>query len=140
MQPDSRESALDERQARAVVLLTQGRTGIETAREVGVDPTTLRRWRRQPEFVAAVSEAQGEAIEAAQVRLGGLLDGALSAIESVLADPNAPPAAKLRAAELVLARTYDAAQKTAEPSSADPADVALAMRFVRWTEQQGGAA
>lgn len=139
MQPDSRESALDERQARAVVLLTQGRTGIETAREVGVDPTTLRRWRRSPSFVAAVSEAQGEAIEAAQVRLGGLLDGALSAIESVLADPAAPHAARLRAAELVLNRVLDAAAKTAEQVPADPADVARALEFIRWSDQQGAA-
>lgn len=138
---DRNYSRLDERQMRAVALLTSGRRVVDVAREIGVDQTTVRRWRREDaDFMLAMQTAAGEVVEAAQARLGGLLDDALTAIESVLRDETAPPAARLRAAEVVLARTFDAAPKTTDVAAdADPALTARALEWLRTANEQKGA-
>jgi hypothetical protein len=53
-------SELNPKQLRAVSGIAKGLTPVEIAKVIGVSSRTIERWQRLPEFVAALSEVQGE--------------------------------------------------------------------------------
>ena len=73
---------IDERQAQAIDLLVDGKSYADVARAVGVDDSTLRRWRRQPNFMAAMGQSmltnglanQSERIRIATTALNSMID------------------------------------------------------------------
>ena len=54
---------------RAIQLLLSGTSVTQTAKEVGVDDRTLRRWRVNPHFQAEFNRQRSQMYESAQLRL-----------------------------------------------------------------------
>jgi len=79
-------SRLTPAQQRAVLLLAAGRRVCEVAEAVGVDRTTLWRWREIPAFQAAEGRARAEAWDAGINRLRELLLDAVEVLARRLAD------------------------------------------------------
>jgi hypothetical protein len=76
---------LDARQLRAVDLVAIGKTDTEVAEEVGVDRTSVWRWRTQsPWFQAAVSQRREATWSASCDKLRALVPQALEALEAEL--------------------------------------------------------
>jgi hypothetical protein len=71
----------------------------EAARTIGVEPKTLRRWMRVPEFQAAYLQARREAVTQALARMQQGSGAAASVMFKLMVDASAPPAVRLRAAE-----------------------------------------
>lgn len=91
---------LSSRQRKAIAALLSTRNVTEAAQASQVGERTLYRWLTLPDFRSAVTEAEGEAIDAAARRLIGLQDSAINTIQDVLAKASA--AVKLRAAQTIL--------------------------------------
>ncbi len=88
--------------AAQMVYLTGARE-VEVAEALGIKPTTLRDWKRRPEWgraVAALKEAQDRL---AADRLALMTEKAVSALEQSLASAN--PTVRLKAAIWVLERS-----------------------------------
>ncbi len=74
------------------------------ARAVGIDPNTLLRWTKEPEFEAALREARRTAFSQSIARLQDASGAAVTTVLKIMLDQNAPARARLRAAEIVLER------------------------------------
>ncbi len=86
-----------------VALLSHG--SLEAAaRAVGIDPNTLLRWSKDPEFEAACWEARRTAYSQSIARLQEASGAAVTTVLKIMLDQNAPARARLRAAEIVLER------------------------------------
>ncbi|MEM6301292.1 MAG: hypothetical protein AAF749_06090 [Pseudomonadota bacterium] len=59
------DSVLTEKQVRAITLLTAGQHGASVAKQLGVTPQTLSRWRRKPSFAASLNEHKQVVVQAA---------------------------------------------------------------------------
>lgn len=95
---------LDERQRHAAELLGQGRTRAETATTLEVDPATVSRWKRIPEFIDLVRAVRHDLLdENPDVRR--VLNEGLSATTKT-GEPNWH--ARLQAAKLLLTTPADA--------------------------------
>ena len=81
-------------------LLTQ-RNIDEAARTIGVSANTLLRWMKEPEFEVAYREARRVAFSQATARLQQAASAAATTFLKLMVDPSAPPAVRLRAADLV---------------------------------------
>lgn len=92
---------LTEKQVKASVLLAAGRTGRETAKEVGVTPETISVWRRGPEFEAEINRLKLEALHAARDRMRNLAAEAVSEVEDLIKNAKTD-AVRLKAAQAVL--------------------------------------
>jgi hypothetical protein len=80
----------------------------EAARVVGVGPQTLSRWMKVPEFDTAYRAAQRAVLGRAIARLQQASGAAVTALLKVMFDADAPKAARLAAAEVVLRHAKDA--------------------------------
>lgn len=58
IQPEKKE--ITGEQQLAALCLARGATIVKTAKEVGVAPITIERWKRLPHFMAAVHQAEDE--------------------------------------------------------------------------------
>lgn len=97
----SEEKTLTGPQLRAIdALLTSGNIG-EAAIAAGVNRRTLDRWRREDAFVAALREAEADAVAGLSRNLAGLGDGAAAALRDAL-DSGEKMSTRLRAAEIVI--------------------------------------
>jgi transposase-like protein len=83
-----------------VALLTQ-RNVEEAARSIGIDPKTLLRWMKDPEFDAAYRAARRLAFGQSVARLQQATSAAATTLLKVMVDPATPPAVKIRAADIV---------------------------------------
>lgn len=94
---------LQPKQREALDALLSGATMTEAAATAGVHRATLHNWCRENTlFRAALRDAQSQK---AQIVLDGFRDAAtkaLETIESIMADPEAPAAVRLRAATLII--------------------------------------
>lgn len=84
----------------AALCLAQGRTQVDTAREVGVDVSTIRRWTGMPSFRAAINQEREHVLGGARDRFRAMLDTALDSVEGLLQSPD--EGIRLKAATLVL--------------------------------------
>ena len=82
-------------------LLTQ-RNIEEAARVAGIGVQTLYRWLKLPEFQAEYREARRTAVAQAHARLQQVSGSAVMTLVKVMADPNTPPATRVRAADCIL--------------------------------------
>ena len=85
--------------------MVEGRSLVEVAADVGVDRSTLWKWRTSPTFATALSEAMTHGLDAAKSRIASLREKSLDVIESILDDVGAPPAVRLKAVEMVWSRS-----------------------------------
>ncbi|HXM40996.1 MAG TPA: SEC-C domain-containing protein [Bryobacteraceae bacterium] len=91
-------------QQRALALLSAGSTATAAAQFVGVHRNTVGNWLRSPAFREALIETRRDQDLAWREQARSLAGQALGAIQAVLADPQAPAAARLKAALAVQGR------------------------------------
>jgi hypothetical protein len=90
-----------------VALLTQ-RNLEEAARSIGIDPKTLLRWMKEPEFDNAYREARRMAYGQSIARLQQAASAASSTLLKIMIDPSSPASCRLRAADSVLSHAAKA--------------------------------
>lgn len=124
--------ALDPKQVRAIVLMSSGSTHGETAREVGVDPATLYRWRHNDaEFAAELAKSLDGQIEEARTVMRGAAARAVSRILYLMEDNGAPHAVQLKAATEMLDRIGVLAAKQDIDRECTPDELEKAMVAAR---------
>jgi transposase-like protein len=112
---------LDTRQMHAIELYARGSTDSEVATELGVERSTVWRWRTQDRnFRSTLRRVHAEVSGAGAARLEGLVEKALDVIASTLADERVSPAVRLRAAESVLARSGIASDDSRRQDALSP--------------------
>jgi hypothetical protein len=101
--------SLTKEQLKALAMFSEGLTSNEIATRLKVSVRTIQRWQKLPEFIKAVTDIHQKATQttvettASNIsnRIQSLLPKALNCIESLLDDPDARAADKLRACNLV---------------------------------------
>ena len=78
---------------------------------------TLRTWRSEPAFAAALEASAANAFEHALARVRGLASEAVETLRRVMADPLAPASARVAAARTVLERADRDAPRAAAPAT-----------------------
>jgi transposase-like protein len=78
----------------ALAALLSGKNQAEAARVAGVDPSTLKRWLRLPEFQAEYLQARRDAVSQANARLQQNSNAIASVALKLLADPATPASVK----------------------------------------------
>jgi len=77
----------------------------EISKNVGVNPSTLWRWKNQPEFKTRYREMRRTVVESGIARLQGLMDKAISTLEKNLATGNRP--SECRAASTIIRQSIE---------------------------------
>jgi hypothetical protein len=99
---------LKRKQEEAIAALLSNRTVDDAARSTKIAPRTLYRWLNEPDFDAAYRQARRAAFGQCIARLQLASSAAVSVMLKILADPGAPAAARLRAADLVVTHSAKA--------------------------------
>jgi phenylpyruvate tautomerase PptA (4-oxalocrotonate tautomerase family) len=99
------------RQQRALEALLAGATVAEAAAAAGVARKTVYSWIQSPAFRAELDAAQRAAIEAITRRIVRLAEAATEALRVALEE--APPATRVRAADVLLRRLLEFREFTA---------------------------
>jgi transposase-like protein len=86
----------------AIAALLTHRSIEDAARAVGIDPNTLLRWLKVPEFQKAYREARRQAFGQAISRLQYASGPAVTTLQRLTVDTNVPPAVRARAAYYIL--------------------------------------
>jgi transposase len=95
------EEKLNERQEKAVLLLAEGKTSAEVAAEVGVDRTTIYRWKTgNARFIAELNRLRRSLWEAGENQLLSARTAALAAAMELLDHEDAK--VRLRAIDTIL--------------------------------------
>ena len=87
---------------RMIIALLEQPTLERAASSVGISDVTLWRWLKKPEFRDAYQKARRDAFSRSIGRLQFATSAAVSCLLRILADPNAPAASRVRAADCVL--------------------------------------
>lgn len=82
----------------------------EAARVAGIGIQTLYRWLKQPAFKEEYLAARREVLSQASARLQQASSAAVSTLLKIMVDGNAPPAARVRAADRVLGHARQSAE------------------------------
>ena len=98
----------DHKKDQAIAALLSHRNVEEAARAVGINPNTLLRWLKDPEFAAAYREARRAASRESIARLQDALGAAVTTVLRIMVDSNLPAGTRLRAAEIVLSQAVKA--------------------------------
>lgn len=99
-------------QRRMIAALMTARTIGDACKEAGIGRTTLARWQKEPAFRTALNLAGGEAMSELSRALQGLASKAITTLESAMDGTDTPPAAKIRAADVVLGRLLQLRDQT----------------------------
>ena len=70
----------------------------EAARVAGVDPSTLKRWMRLPEFIEEYRRARWEVVEQAYARIQQNTPAAAQVLLKLMVDTATPASGRIRAA------------------------------------------
>lgn len=95
--------AISAKQANAVQLIALGWTRNRVATQLGIDPGTLSRWRRQPAFQQEVSKLLDQAERDSVESFRAIKLKAVERLSVLVDSPNQTVA--LRAIEMVMSRT-----------------------------------
>jgi len=96
------------RKDRAILALLEHPTAEKAAEAVGVHPTTLRRWLRQPEFQEALRQARREKFSQSMGLLHLGTSAAVAHLMKLMRDPNQPGSTQIRAIDSLLNRVAKA--------------------------------
>jgi transposase-like protein len=77
-----------------IAALLSGKNQVEAARIAGVDPSTLKRWLRLPEFQTEYLQARRDAVSQANARLQHNSNAIASVALKLLGDPATPASVK----------------------------------------------
>ncbi|MFO0679989.1 MAG: phBC6A51 family helix-turn-helix protein [Polyangiaceae bacterium] len=125
------ETDLEPKRTRALALFLEGADVGEVARETGVSRTTLWRWREDPAFAHELATKRQRVLEAARDDLRATTSDAVAVLRAVLRDDSQPPGVRLRAIEMVLARSGLDALPPSEPPSPKARSEAMSLREKR---------
>lgn len=104
MRHDLTRQSLSPKQRKAVsALLATGEVKAASV-EAGISRDTLHRWLHDPAFLAAVREAEAEALDELSRLLVRLGRTAVATIARAMSDPVTPAATRVRAADVALSR------------------------------------
>lgn len=92
------------KKSKALAALLSGANAVEAAAAAGVVTNTIYKWQKDPEFTEALNAAKSEAMDRLGRSLSALGDKAVMTLEAAMDDPDAGPAVKIRAADIVLNR------------------------------------
>ena len=106
-------SELTPKQLEAVSGIAKGLAPSQIAKVVGVSTRTIERWRKLPEFVAALIQIQGEAsrqvkaelvkeVSSIGSRLENLASKSLDCLEEIIDNPESRSSDRIQAAKLLL--------------------------------------
>ena len=95
---------LTPRKATFALALLSERDTLAAAQRAGVSERTARRWARDPDVQAALAQAEGAALQQAVRDLVRLAGVAVQTLNDAMTDGDATTAARVRAADVVLAR------------------------------------
>jgi len=87
--------SLTVKQHQAIGHLAAGETLVSTAAAVHVHEKTIRRWREQPAFAAALDAAVLDLTESHRTETRGMLVESLARVRAAITDPNNPGGAAL---------------------------------------------
>jgi hypothetical protein len=82
----------------AIAALLAERNQVEAARVAGIDPSTLKRWMRLPEFIEEYRRTRWEVVEQAYARIQQNTPAAASVLLKLMVDPATPASGRIRAA------------------------------------------
>jgi hypothetical protein len=98
------EALLRPNQRRAIAALLQHGEIAAAAQAANVSRKSIYNWMRDPNFVAALRQAEADALRTLTRKLVSLGSRASGVIEATMTDADASAAVRLRAADTVLAR------------------------------------
>ena len=104
MRHDPTRSELSPKQRKAVAALLSTGEVKAAAAEAGIHRDTLHRWLKEPQFLAAVREAEADALDELSRLLVRLGRTAVATIAKAMSDPVTPAATRVRAADVALNR------------------------------------
>ncbi len=87
------------KQEEAVAALLTQRNVDEAAKSIGIDPTTLLRWMKLPEFQTGYLEARRAAFGQSIARLQQASSAAASVLMKIMVDPSSPPSTRADSAD-----------------------------------------
>jgi len=99
---------LGRKQEEAIVALLSQRSVDDAARVANINPRTLYRWMKDPEFDAAYRKTKRAAFGQSIARLHYLSSAAVSTLGKIMLDSSTPPATRVRAADSILDHTAKA--------------------------------
>ena len=82
----------------AIASLLAEKNQAEAARVAGIDLSTLKRWKRLPEFIAEYRRARWEVVEEGYARIQQNTPAAASVLLKLMVDPATPASGRIRAA------------------------------------------
>ena len=97
-----RSEKLGRKKEEAILALLSQRNIEDAARAVGINPRSLYRWMKEPNFDAAYRAARRSAFSQSTARLQQMCAAAVSTLGKIMVDANAPAASRVRAADSVL--------------------------------------
>ena len=97
-----RSEKLGRKKEEAILALLSQRNIEDAARSVGINPRSLYRWMKEPNFDAAYRAARRSAFSQSTARLQQMCAAAVSTLGKIMVDANAPAASRVRAADSVL--------------------------------------
>ena len=118
-QPNPPEQPLRASKARrkdeAILALLQSPTLEKAAQTVGVHPSTLRRWWKDPEFRRRYDEARDTVFLLAKGRMQQGCQAAVGTVFQIMRDLQAPAGTRLQAAKYVLDQDRRSSRAQADP-------------------------
>jgi transcriptional regulator with XRE-family HTH domain len=102
MQPDTTPE--NPKRQKALELIMEGNTDAEVASALGVDRSTVWRWRKEPHFLAELRGHRAASLETASTRLAGMIEPSIEVLGQLLRDAGVPAAVRVKAATIILDR------------------------------------
>ena len=93
---------LNERKQKALSALLTAPTRTAAAKAAGIDPETMRRYLKDPEFLKAYRDAAADTMDCATRQLQGTLNAATDRLLAIVNDDNKPPMTQIAAARALL--------------------------------------
>lgn len=108
---NSGNDTLTDQQKAAIPALAAGKKYTEAAAEAGVSERTIYNWKKDPEFIAAISRVQSDKMGAVSAKLRDEADSALKTIIDLHEDQENPGMVRYNAAKLVLDLAFRAQEQ-----------------------------
>jgi transposase-like protein len=102
------EGKFGRKKEEAIVALMSQRSVDDAARSANVNPRTLYRWMREPEFDIAYRAAKRAAYGQSIARLHQASSAAVTTLLKLMVDQNVPASTRARCADSILAHTAKA--------------------------------
>ena len=96
--------SINHKQERALVALLEQPTVVDAAAAANISKTTLYKWLKGIDFRQRYLAARRDAVSHAVGRLQQAMTGAVETLETIAADPQAPPAARIAAARTIISQ------------------------------------